>query len=210
MKVVIALEGGVCSGKSSASRIAHESGAAVLFPDYMDTIPENRYEAISKLGPIERTAIFLELDQRRLASIEAAKPSQILLDRCVLTIFAFEYACVATGRNARHAGLVELAERYSLAYPDKVIFLDVSDAVRATRESARRSHVLPIFLEPNFNSSIREFFTKAAEFVPVRFVNSEANSADQIAKIAYEQFTEVPPVQKSVEFWNPLLSWAFK
>ena len=209
MSIVVALEGGVCSGKSSVCRLLERDGIAAQCRDYMDMITDRNAEEISELPPLERAAIFLDLDSHRL-SLVAQSSLPLVLDRCALTVFAFEFACVRANYNSAEPRLTELVSTYKLVQPDAITFLDVSDALRNKREESRQNRVLPRLVDPQFNAAIREFFQKTATLVPTQFLNSGQNSPEEIAQKVEEQIALSKVSVKTAPFWQPLLSWAFE
>lgn len=147
--MIIALEGGICSGKTTLAKEFERQGF-YLIPEYMDIINQYDEERINNLASSNQSAInvFLEIEKRRREIyLENHNNKNTILDRSYLTLFAYEYA---VGRNISNMQFLNLAQ--NVITPDLIVFLYVKDELRAKRSYERRDEDMPeIFLNHNFN-----------------------------------------------------------
>lgn len=178
--MIVALEGGVCAGKSSVAAILEAQGVGQHVQEYAAQIPYSAQLATFELDPVARAASFLSLESDRIS-----RPHQtecVILDRSCLTVFAFEYACVRLGANEIASPLLDLAETYALVVPQFTIFLDISDDVREMRLAARAKPYVPILADRNFNNYFKGFFEAVGEYLDVAFVQTSTQPVPEVAE----------------------------
>lgn len=189
----LALEGGVCAGKSTIARKLAESGIGALCHEYMDLVDESQAARIASLPPLDRVAFFLNLDIKRIdLKPDGSFHSRLILDRSFYTLFAFEYACARQGLNDNNLAAVDLLDHYTVVLPSQTIFLDVSHETRLSRHEKRDTPVLDIFLEREFNDSIKLFFINLSRRLPIYFIDGEEsveNITERLRSSASTQFT---------------------
>jgi thymidylate kinase len=168
--MIIALEGGICSGKTTLAK-EFESQDFYLIPEYMDIIQPCEENKIRDLTASKHSAInvFLEIEKRRKKIyLENSKGKNIILDRSYLTLFAYEYAI---GRNICNMEFPDLYK--NVIIPNIIVFLDVNDALRMKRSHDRCDENMPkTFLNHTFNSRLKKFFLQQNQF-PCVFLNTE-------------------------------------
>lgn len=168
--MIIALEGGICSGKTTLAKEFARQGF-YLIPEYMDIIQPYEKERINDLASSNQSAInvFLEIEKRRKEIyLKNYSDKNAILDRSYLTLFAYEYAI---GRDISNMQFPNLAQ--NVITPDLVVFLDVNDKLRAKRSYDRCDEDMPeIFLNHNFNRRLKQFFLRQNQ-VPCVFLNTE-------------------------------------
>ena len=168
--MIIALEGGICSGKTTLAKEFARQGF-YLIPEYMDIIQPYEEERINDLASSNKSAInvFLEIEKRRKEIyLKNYSDKNAILDRSYLTLFAYEYAIGRDISNMQFPNLVQ-----NVITPDLVVFLDVNDKLRAKRSYDRCDEDMPeIFLNHNFNRRLKLFFLRQNQ-VPSVFLNTE-------------------------------------
>lgn len=168
--MIIALEGGICSGKTTLAKEFERQGF-YLVPEYMDIIQPCEENRINDLASSNHSAIniFLEIEKRRKEIyLENYSGKNAILDRSYLTLFAYEYAI---GRNISSMQFPNLSQ--NIVTPDLIVFLDVNDELRAKRSRDRCDKDMPeIFLNSNFNKRLKQFFLRQNQ-VPCLFLNTE-------------------------------------
>lgn len=166
--MIIALEGGICSGKTTLAKEFERQGF-YLVPEYMDIIQPCEENRINDLVSSNQSAInvFLEIEKRRKEIyLENCSDKNAILDRSYLTLFAYEYAI---GRNISN---MEFPDLYHIT-PNLIVFLDVNDEQRIKRSHDRCDENMPeIFLNHDFNKRLKQFFLKQNQ-VPCVFLNTE-------------------------------------
>ncbi len=168
--MIIALEGGICSGKTTLAK-EFERQDFYLIPEYMDIIHPYEEDRINDLVSSNQSAInvFLEIEKRRKEIyLENCSDKNAILDRSYLTLFAYEYAI---GRNISNMEFPDLYQ--NVITPNLIVFLDVNDEQRIKRSHDRCDENMPeIFLNHNFNKRLKQFFLKQNQ-VPCVFLNTE-------------------------------------
>lgn len=168
--MIIALEGGICSGKTTLAK-EFERQDFYLIPEYMDIIHPYEEDRINDLVSSNQSAInvFLEIEKRRKEIyLENCSDKNAILDRSYLTLFAYEYAI---GRNISNMEFPDLYQ--NVITPNLIVFLDVNDEQRIKRSYDRCDENMPeIFLNHNFNKRLKQFFLKQNQ-VPCVFLNTE-------------------------------------
>jgi len=162
----IAFEGVSFSGKTTlASSLERESpeeikmlaeyvvyaGGGQNFPPFP---PKNKQEAIKSLE------FFLNLERRRHKDIEALKdrPYFLVLDRSIVSLLGFRFAQkYLHGIDIFEETRQILGQEPQLA-PDFVFYLDVNDKETARRLAVSQRPVGDLFIDPEFNRRLRQFF----------------------------------------------------
>lgn len=168
--MIIALEGGICSGKTTLAKEFERQGF-YLIPEYMDIIHPSEEERINDFASSNQSAInvFLEIEKRRKAIyLKNYSDKNAILDRSYLTLFAYEYAIGRDISNMQFPNLVQ-----NVITPDLIVFLNVNDKLRAKRSYDRCDEDMPeIFLNHNFNRRLKQFFLRQNQ-IPCVFLNTE-------------------------------------
>lgn len=179
-RTIYALEGGVCSGKSTVAAQLAGGGDTLSLPDYSTFISERDYAAAALLPAAERFRYFVDLDRLRTRSLPA-DASRAVLDRSIFTVLAYEYVMLRTGRIDGLDHVTAELERGLVTVPSVAFFLDTPMPVRLQRHAQRATPVDPILLDDGFNAQLRSFFEFAARYGPVLFIETERASPTEIA-----------------------------
>lgn len=197
-EMIVALEGGVCAGKSTVATLLETLGVGRHVQEYATRIPYSAQRSIFELDPVARAASFLSIDSGRIH--EMPQTELKILDRSCLTVFAFEYACVQLGINELELPLLDLVESYAVMVPNCVIFLDITDDVREKRLAVRGKRFIPILANRNFNKHFKGFFEAMNEYLGVFFVQTSVRPALEVAEICKKILTG--PVPSSAPLQN--------
>jgi thymidylate kinase len=168
--VVVALEGGVCAGKSSVAARFGSEAAYQIIDDYTSFIDDFEYSQAEQLPAAYRYRFFLRLDEARRARTICG-PTNVVVDRSVFTILAYEYALWRLGRISELQHINQISNFYTLL-PNSVVFLEVSDDERRRRAALRTTKISPILLDDKFNALIREFFKKFSKFYDLPIIDT--------------------------------------
>jgi thymidylate kinase len=168
---LVALEGGVCAGKSAIARCFGHSNSTQVIDDYTSFIDRYEYSYAEGLPPLYRFRFFLRLDEARRARIDYPRPKDVVLDRSIFTILAYEYALKETGRISDLSHIAHLSHFLPLL-PTNVIFLGVSSAERMRRATLRSIPIAPILLDEHFNLCVERFFERLHSSWRVPIINT--------------------------------------
>lgn len=178
--MIIALEGGICSGKTTLAKQLEKRGFLSI-PEYMDIITPQEQKELDALISQDKSALpfFLKMEKRRKELYFAqCLQKDCVLDRSYLTLFAYEFA-----KNNQYPVLTELAQSENIIVPDLIVFLDVSNPIRRQRSISRGDIDMPeIFLNSDFNQKLKTFFLEKSSEKCI-FINSERLEAEQMANI---------------------------
>ena len=177
--MIIALEGGICSGKTTLAKQLEKRGFFNV-PEYMDIITPQEQQELDTLISQDKSALpfFLKMEKRRkeLYGSQSLQRDSVL-DRSYLTLFAYEFA-----KNNTYPAL-DLASKENVIIPDLIIFLDVNDQLRKQRSQERKDVDMPeIFLNSEFNQRLKTFFLEKSSEKCI-FINSEKLEPEQMANI---------------------------
>lgn len=174
--MIIALEGGVYSGKTSTATKLKEGLNFEIIPELMDTLTEQQKSSILNIDESNRFSRFLVFERYRKKNLDYQSDAHLILDRSFLTLFAFEIA------RGRHHNLVELFNKHKddLIIPDKIYFLDVCDTERMRRIGADKDKLMECLYSSDFNIKIKSFF-KSQSFVPnVEFIDTTNLTIEEV------------------------------
>lgn len=177
--MIIALEGGICSGKTTLAKQLEKRGFFYI-PEYMEVIIPQEQKELDNLISQGKSALpfFLKMEKRRkdLYDLQSLRRDSVL-DRSYLTLFAYEFA-----KNNKCPTL-DLALKENVIIPDLIIFLDVADKIRKQRSFERRDIDMPeIFLNSEFNRRLKTFFLEKLSEKCI-FINSEKLEPEQMASV---------------------------
>lgn len=195
----MAMEGGVCAGKTTLSNRIAELRSLLHVPEYYDIISPHDKAHLATSTPRERLAYFVALDTKRSETFKI-KEQPVVADRSILSIVATEYAL--NKMNSDHSLTDILSLNVSrFAVPSTVIFLKIPPEERALRW-ARRSPTgsKMFFIDPTFNLFFEEFFHRSAHLCNVHFINNYHVSIDDVVST----ICEIPTPGRSADL-NSLL-----
>lgn len=120
--MIIALEGGICGGKTSLAKELTKY-SYLMVPEYMDFITPAEQQQLDNLHNAGENALGLLLKiEKRRKDTYLNKSSNIVLDRSFLTLFAYEYAM--NGDDCSRF-LADKKIMSQVIQPDLVVYLDV-------------------------------------------------------------------------------------
>jgi thymidylate kinase len=187
-KIIVGIEGGMASGKSSLCK--HFSDALII-SEYMDFIDDQ--VSFHNKSPEDRFTSLLEIEKcKRKPIVDNAllerKPKLILLDRSYITLLAHEFA-VKSKINSIDA-CNSLAKSENVILPDIIFFLDVAHKERLNRYTKRGDNkidvVQNVFLTERYNIEFFNFIAKKQNTVPIHIINTTNTSTATIAKTIRE------------------------
>lgn len=177
---IIALEGPVCAGKTTLLRMFANDGYTTV-SEYAEYANHGRgFPSFPPKTPkeaLDNFRFFLEVEERRFGIIqqkEFRKDDLVIIDRSVFTLLAFEYAAPAyTGFSVFNEAWEIIRNSDKVLTPFKILYLEIDDETIAQRFAQKDSFCAEVFLRPEFNAKIREFFQVCCEVMPDFFVKIE-------------------------------------
>ena len=153
--MTIAIEGGVCAGKSTICHLFRDEGWAVF--NEMHVKAEDEETFYKSQSPEHLTKCFVDYEIKKAR--DARRTRNAILDRSLHSVFALIYAKIKQAGR----GLPDYAEglRSEIApaeWPDQVFFINIDDAERFSRYQKRGVNVDPMLLDPVFNEFFLEYF----------------------------------------------------
>lgn len=160
--MIIALEGGICGGKTSLAKELTKY-SYLMVPEYMDFITPAEQQQLDNLHNAGENALGLLLKiEKRRKDTYLNKSSNIVLDRSFLTLFAYEYAM--NGDDCSRF-LADKKIMSQVIQPDLVVYLDVNGDTRRQRCYDRGDFDMPEFyLDEKFNNKNKDFFLTKTNF----------------------------------------------
>ena len=189
----LALEGGVCSGKSTLLAKATQEDVGIV-REYMDFLPADHPCHSILLPPLERLSLFFGIESKRMKDA-GELVRHTVADRCILSLIAFELALMEMGEKSELVSFASSSD-LTVALPDRVLFLEISDALRLDRWCRRGFFSDSIFVLPKFNASIRKSVVKAALYTRVDVVEASALTHAELYEVFDKSLRELSP-------WTP-------
>ena len=127
------------------------AGGSEYFPSFP---PRNKKEALRNLE------FFLNLERLRHSDMEKYrdKSCMIIMDRSVISLLGFIFVQkYITGLDVFHEAR-EIIRRESKLLPDFIVYLQTTDTQIKKRQQKSRRKVGSMFINPEFNQRLREFF----------------------------------------------------
>lgn len=177
--MIIALEGGVCSGKTTLCRRLQETGF-IHVNEHMTFLTSADWETFRQTDPTRRIDFLLTVEEKRQALMARLLDMgrNIVLDRTFLSLYAFEYA---KGRFEKAAEFKEKQKQF--LNPDLILFLSVDEQTRRRRSAQRGDSFTAesdFFLQDSFNNGLKTFFKENQSDFHVRFLDSSCLSLDNV------------------------------
>ena len=164
--MIIALEGGICGGKTSLAKELTKY-SYLMVPEYMDFITPAEQQQLDNLHNAGENALGLLLKiEKRRKDTYLNKSSNIVLDRSFLTLFAYEYAM--NGDDCSRF-LADKKIMSQVIQPDLVVYLDVN------------GDMPEFYLDEKFNNKNKDFFLTKTNFQTL-FLNTDNLNAQEMAK----------------------------
>ena len=135
--------------------VAYAKGAE-NFPSYP---PKNKEEALRNFE------FFLNLERQRHVDIKKHedKPYVMVMDRSIISLLGFEYAQKYLAGLDVFCEVKDMLEKEPDLAPDFIIYLHANDLNIKKRLQESQRKVGDLFVDPNFNQQIRNFFDWLAE-----------------------------------------------
>lgn len=180
----IGLEGPVSAGKTSIVKKLCENSDSFLgikeYTDFLENkkIPKPSFPPSSTEEAKNNFLFFLQIEYFRKNTIKK-NPSKnlILLDRSIFSLVAFEKgASYLTGIDIYNWALEKIVnERGKLAWPDRLIFLDIDETERTRRIKNNRLKTPNFIVGEVFNYGFKEAFYDFENMWPglITFVNAK-------------------------------------
>lgn len=195
----IALEGGVCSGKSTVATILKNKINAQIIPEYMSLLTNEQTELLRILSDEERFSFFIKLDFERNKLIQN-NLENIIFDRSFFTLFSYQFALKKLGLINSCNYISRYLYHHEFIHPELIIFFDVNDKVRENRLAARGNDTDRFFLRDDFNKNIRTFFERASTIIRTNFIDTNSISAVDVATLITQNLvaTEKPVLTSNI------------
>lgn len=203
--MLVSFEGSVCAGKTTlANRLAHEEHILAI-PEYMSLLVGPRRKMFSGMTPEGKLACLLEIELERNPMVsESSAPT--VLDRSVLSLYAFEYAMKSINAHYSNPRLPSSLKGRPYRLPDKIIFFDVGEPIRRARSRQRGGDMSDLLLQQHFNQYNLEFFQHVSAAIPTVFIDTSDGEFDSVYKTVA---LEVMQAQRNREDAYPVLRSLF-
>jgi AAA domain-containing protein len=180
----VALEGGICAGKTVVQSALSVAYGFRPIPEYMAILSQDEARRAFDASNTQSIDLFAAAEQRRLPTTPGAV--RYCLDRSFLTLAAYRYALRSLNligdEEVQYAANVLMG--MSWLVPPVIVYLDTPGPIRA-RRSARRDKgktMPPLLLDDGFNCHFREFFVRLERHGMVAILaNDGADSVDVLA-----------------------------
>ena len=170
--MIIGLEGGVCSGKTTFGKCLNKINKDNLFlPEYESFI--SKYEETildSILDNTEKYAMYFEIEKNRKVYATLNNYKNLILDRTFFSILAYEYI-----RNNLVGidNVIKNINKCEVLMPDIIYFLSVEQQVRIERYKRRGQPLPEFYTSEDFNKKMYMFFNNiVSRFVKVKFLDT--------------------------------------
>ena len=180
----VALEGGICAGKSTARDWLREHRSMSPVPEFMEVVSGEEAGRVFAPGSRRSIDLFVEAERRRGEHVRGDGP--FCLDRSFLPLAACRYAVIRVGlfdaEDLAYSAQVILAT--SWLCPEKFVFLDVTDELRQQRAKARENEDnIPFpLLDASFNFHFTSYFRKLEDAEYVSFIDNDPRARADIWK----------------------------
>lgn len=181
----IAVEGPVCSGKSTLLETIKQKTSSGIIDEYMlyqDFVGRTSFmfppRDVSQAK--ENFLSFMKIEKLRKSDYDSLSRKVRYIDRSIYTLLAFELGSYFfTGIDIFEWALDHSMEASNkdIIIPDHVLYLDVSRKAALERARAAGMKTLSFLFSDQFNSSFRSFFIALNQVRPgyVTFVNTDRN-----------------------------------
>lgn len=165
---VVAIEGPVCAGKSSLvnSLIGSGLGGILEYSEYVGHANQD----FPKFPPRDAEQakrsfeFFLDLEKQRILDMQLLTQSNVVIDRSIFTLLAFEAgASRITGIDIFDWAVERLLQEEEIILPDHVVYLDVAPQVSIQRAEENDIPIPKFLLSEEFNRGFRDFFIALSE-----------------------------------------------
>lgn len=157
---IIALEGGMGSGKSTIGKQLRQEGY-YYFPEAISFLSKTECDSLWNMaGTDAAMELLLEAERRRMLEIKKLpEDSKVILDRSYYTFLAFEYASKNMERFKRYNKLFPFLK--DVVVPDFIIFIHIGQNERLKRLNFRgeiEKKETSIMFQNEFNNRLKTFF----------------------------------------------------
>jgi hypothetical protein len=168
----MAICGGVGSGKTQTAIAMAQKHQLHFSAEYMQMISEGDRLRFYDQSAEKRLDLMLNADRQRTQELAAIGVKAAILDRCVLCIFAHEYAMQMMNNSYHNDALKESIEEGELNIPVHLVFLTTTEPVRRERCLLRGSVMPDFFLQDAYNDLLLTFFRELSYVIPVTYVET--------------------------------------
>ena len=184
-----ALEGLPFAGKSSTAHFLEELWPeTLLVPDYHDLLPPDRRPAFAQMPASaadqrSRIETYLELERARWRTILDAHTSQVVLDRCHLSLMAYAIALEPTiGASASSESLARIEHdlrdpAHPLRRPAGVVYLEMSAQTAAERCTTYATTMHPSLRTRGFARRLIDAYERVLSSVDVEVVRCSSEQS---------------------------------
>lgn len=180
-----AIEGPVCSGKSSAlDWLSSEQNAIIQeYSEYVSSATNDfpKFPPKSEEQMKQDFIFFLELEEKRVQdAVLIPSHKNVLLDRSIFTLLAFQ----ASVARLCDFNILAWAMKYiskkegGFIMPEHIIYLDVDAETSRKRVEEGSINIAPFLLSDEFNEEFRKFFIELKSLHP-SFVTIVDGTKDQ-------------------------------
>jgi|GEM_PF-1778132 len=182
----LALEGGVCSGKSTLSYLLSRQKHIGRVPEYFELITEQQQDELLALDQQSQLQFLLQLERERCSThFMGIRPR--VADRSILTMIATQYALYHTG-NDHALNELFIIQQDAHLIPNIIVFLDIPHEERIARWCVRDPHAKRhFFTDESFNHWFKIFFEVLSGVVPVYFTTTYQTDSGRICQKIAEQ-----------------------
>jgi len=184
-----ALEGLPFAGKSSTAHFLKALWPeTLLVPDYHDLLPTDRRQAFAQMSVSaseQRSRIerYLELDRMRWQTVLDANTSQVVLDRCHLSLMAYAIALEpAIGTSASSESLAHIEHNlrdpaHPLGQPAGIVYLEMNAETASKRCSTYATTMHWSLRTVEFARRLIEAYELVLSNVPIEVVRCSSEQS---------------------------------
>ena len=186
----IALEGPVCSGKSTAIESIKANGVGVIveYSEYVVSATRDfpKFPPTNEADAQDNFRFFLELEKRRAQDLKLHNNGQIIIDRSIYTLLAFEAgAFQLTGIDIMSWAVEKLANQKDIIIPYHIIYMDIDNQISKQRATEADIRIPNFLFDEKFNYGFKSFFVGLKEKIPsyVTIVDASQKQSEVLKKI---------------------------
>jgi len=178
--VTIAVEGPVCSGKSTLLEKIGNSTPSLIVPEYMVyppivDIPFPKLPPKTSKEAKENFLYFLEIEATRKAEHDKSRAEIRYLDRSIFTLLAFELGSYySSGIDIFTWAFRKIVNAKDVIVPNQIIYLDVSKETALERAKIAGMNMPKFLFSNDFNSAFKSMFVALNAIKPgyVTFIDA--------------------------------------
>lgn len=189
MNVIVGLEGGVGSGKSTTAKLLNKSNFN-LVPEFMTYLDSSLHHVIGDWSPEFRLRFFSDVEKARKEILSEEVPN--VLDRTFLSIFAHDYAQRKMGKKV-DLKPYQFLDINHIICPTHIILMKIDNNERLNRITTR-SYLPPKYiLNDSFNRYIQDFIRVVGNNLNFYEVDSDKFDTNVVSKMILQFLTNRKP-----------------